>query len=470
MNKRLLTVLLMLPVCSLVVMSQPSTGEDQKPNFIMILADDLGYADLSMNGSNQITTPNVDKLAKGGLTFTKGYVSSPVCSPSRAGLLTGVNQVEFGFDNNLAENQPGSDPRFAGLPINQKTIAKRLQELGYATGLVGKWHLGDKEQFHPLNRGFDEFWGYLGGGHDYFRAETGNKGLLAPVISNYRSPQEITYLTDDKGDECVDFIERHKEGPFFLYASFNAPHAPMQAREKDLALFGHISDPKRRTYAAMVYRLDINIGKIMESLEREGLLENTLVIFLSDNGGPPDQNSAINAPYRGQKGILLEGGIRVPFIFSWQSHLPGGETYDLPVSSLDIAPTLFELAGGSANKEDFSGVNLMPFVQDQKSEQPHETLMWRFTISAALLEDGWKLVRIPDRLPMLYYLPTDTAELSDVSLDSLHVTERLLNKLGEWDVRLPNPLFFEGAKWKKKQLDLYDQEYILEQPQVIEQN
>ena len=470
MNKRLLTFLLMLPVCSLVVMSQPSTREDQKPNFIIILADDLGYADLSMHGSNQITTPNVDKLAKGGLTFTKGYVSSPVCSPSRAGLLTGVNQVEFGFDNNLAENQPGLDPQFAGLPIHQKTIAKRLQELGYVTGLIGKWHLGDKEQFHPLNRGFDEFWGYLGGGHDYFQTETGNKDLLAPIISNYKSPQEITYLTDDKGDECANFIERHKEEPFFLYASFNAPHTPMQAREEDLALFGHISDPKRRTYAAMVHRLDMNIGKIMESLEREGLRENTLVIFLSDNGGPLDQNSAINAPYRGQKGILLEGGIRVPFIFSWQSHLPEGKTYDLPVSSLDIAPTLLELAGGTADKEDFSGVNLIPFIQNQKSDQPHETLMWRFTISTALLEDDWKLVRIPDRLPMLYYLPTDTAELNDLSLDSLHVTERLLNKLGEWDVRLPHPLFFEGAKWKKKQLDLYNQEYILKQPQVIKQN
>ena len=263
-----------------------SNLEKAKPNFILIVADDLGYADLSLHGSKQIPTPNIDRLAKEGVNFTQGYVSSPVCGPSRAGLMTGRNQVKFGFDNNMAENQPGFDPQFQGLPVSEKTIAERLKPLGYVSALVGKWHLGYEPHFHPLKRGFDEFWGYQGGGHDYFTSQPDGKGYLSPIECNYKTPQPITYLTDDKGDECVDFIRRHKDQPFFLFASFNAPHAPMQATEADLELFKHIKDTKRRTYCAMVHRLDVNIGRIMDALKEEGLDENTLVVFISDNGGP----------------------------------------------------------------------------------------------------------------------------------------------------------------------------------------
>jgi arylsulfatase A-like enzyme len=243
-------------------------NNSSKPNFILIVADDLGYADLSMHGSKQIPTPNIDALATGGISFTNGYVSAPVCSPSRAGLLTGKNQVRFGYDNNIGGNQPGFDPDFLGLPLSETTLADRLKELGYVTGLVGKWHLGDEPHFHPLKRGFDEFWGYTGGGHDYFTSEPDGKGYLAPIECNYKTPQPITYITDDKGDECVGFIQRHKNEPFFLYASFNAPHAPMQATDADLKLFDHIKDEKRRKYCAMVYRLDVNVGRIMKALRK----------------------------------------------------------------------------------------------------------------------------------------------------------------------------------------------------------
>ena len=205
-----------------------------KPNFILIVADDLGFADLSFNGSTQIKTPNIDQLVYTGVRFTEGYVSSPVCSPSRAGLLTGINQVEFGHDNNLADNQPGFDLEYGGLPLSQKTIADKLKPLGYTSGLIGKWHLGEKSQFHPLKRGFDEFWGYTGGGHDYFTSSFDGKNYQSPIECNYKKPQPITYITDDKGDECVEFIKRHKDDPFFLFASFNAPHAPMQATKEDL--------------------------------------------------------------------------------------------------------------------------------------------------------------------------------------------------------------------------------------------
>ncbi len=460
-----LIVFCLLPFYLLVNAREKNASTIQKPNFILIVADDLGFADVGFNGSIQIETPNIDHLASSGVRFSQGYVSSAVCSPSRAGLITGRNQVEFGHDNNLAGVQPGFDPDFNGLPLTETTIADRLKSLGYVTGLIGKWHLGDLPHFHPLKRGFDEFWGYTGGGHDYFKADTDGKGYTCPIECNYKTPQPITYITDDKGDECVDFIKRHKNEPFFLFASFNAPHTPMQATETDLKLFSHIENEKRRTYCAMVHRLDINIGRIMETLEKEGLSNNTLVVFLSDNGGPCDQNSSINAPFNGQKGILLEGGIHVPFVMNWPGVIPGGAVHEKPVVSLDIAPTFFELAGGKiTNKDQFSGVNLLPYLTGKVVKDPHSELKWKFTISRAIRKGDWKLVSIPDRIPMLYYLPTDFSEQNNVALEHIDITSDLLKELGNWDMSLPYPLFLEGARWKRVQLDLYDADYQLTQP------
>jgi len=449
----------------IVIFNIQAQTHAQKTNFILIVADDLGFADLSLNGSKQIKTPFIDKLAAEGVKFTEGYVSSPVCSPSRAGLMTGINQVSFGHDNNLAVNQPGFDAQFMGLPLTQKTIADHLKPLGYVSGLIGKWHLGYEPHFHPLKRGFDEFWGYTGGGHDYFTSQPDGQGYQSPIECNYKTPQPITYITDDKGDECVGFIKRHKDEPFFLFASFNAPHAPMQATDEDLELYKHIVPEKRRKYAAMVHRLDVNVGKIMDALQEEGIKDNTLVVFISDNGGPVDSNTSINAPYNGQKGILLEGGIHVPFIMNWPAQLDAGKTFNDPVTALDIAPTFVELAGGKDDTTSFDGVNLVPYLTQVNDGVPHEELKWRFTISAAVRKGEWKLVRLPDRLPMLYHLPTDISEQKNVALQNLEVTEKLLKKLGEWDVTLPHPVFLEGAVWKKRQLKLYDANYPLVQPE-----
>ncbi|MCC5929461.1 MAG: sulfatase-like hydrolase/transferase [Cyclobacteriaceae bacterium] len=442
-------------------------AQDNKPNIILILADDLGYADLSLTGSKQIQTPNIDGIANEGVNFTQAYVSAPVCAPSRAGMLTGKNQVSFGFDNNLANNQPGFDPEYAGLPVHQKTVAERLKEAGYVSGLIGKWHLGEKEQFHPTRRGFDEFWGYLNGGHDYFTSKEGGKGYLAPLVSNYKTPQPISYLTDDKGDECIDFIRRHKNQPFFLFASFNAPHAPMQATEEDLALYNHISDPHRRTYLAMVHRLDVNVGRILKSLKEEGIEDNTLIVFLSDNGGPVDSNGSINAPFNGQKGILLEGGLRVPFMMKWPDKIPNGKTYTQAITSLDLMPTFLEAAGIEVKDADgLHGKNLIPFINNHQHTAPHTNLQWRFTISASILEDQWKLIRLPDRLPLLFDLSRDISEQNNVAMENPEITRSLLKKLGDWDLSLPHPVFLEGAEWKVRQRDLYDRKYPLVQPDI----
>ena len=445
-----------------------SPVESRPPNFVIILADDLGYGDVGFTGSTQIRTPNIDALAKDGVIFEQGYVSAPVCGPSRAGLMTGRNQVNFGFDNNPNKSLPQFNEDYLGLPVGETTMADRLGELGYVNGLVGKWHLGDKPHFRPTRRGFHDIWTYPVGGHDYFRSEPDGEGYLSPLESNYKTPDPITYLTDDTGTESVDFIRRHRDESFFLYASFNAPHAPLQAPEKDLELYAHIPDIRRRTYAAMIHRLDVNVGRIVSELKTQGLYENTVIVFLSDNGGPvgDDYSRVVNAPLRGSKGILLEGGIRVPFTMTWPQEIPEGSSYAYPVSALDLVPTFVALAGGQTAPEDkLDGVNILPYVQGSEPGRPHDRMKWRFTISAGIRDGDWKLIRLPDRLPMLYNVSDDIAELNDVADQNRERVVRMLKALGDWDVSAPHVLYLEGDQWRRRQVDLYDREYELTQPE-----
>ena len=460
-------ILLLLAIAIVASPDNHAQTSGQKPNFVLILADDLGYGDVGFTGSTQIHTPHMDALAKQGVIFTQGYVSAPVCGPSRAGLMTGRNQVNFGFDNNPIVDLPQFDENYVGLPLEESTIADRLAGLGYVNGLIGKWHLGEAEHFHPTKRGFHEFWGYLGGGHNYFPSEPDGKSYHRDIICNYKEAQPITYITDDKGDECVDFIRRHRNEPFFLYASFNAPHTPLQATGEDLKLYAHIPETKRRTYCAMVHRLDVNVGRIIKELKDLDLYENTVIVFLSDNGGPVSGQTpwTLNAPFRGSKGILLEGGIRVPFTMSWPKNIEAGSIFDKPVTSLDLTPTFVALAGGTiAPTDHMDGVNIFPFLRGEKTGTPHPEMKWRFTISASIREGDWKLVRLPDRLPMLYNLRDDIAEQNNVADQNREMLERMLKKLGDWDVSCPQVLYLEGNRWRREQLNLYDKEYQLEQP------
>ncbi len=464
MNRLFITFgLMVLSITSNVFAGQIKT---EKPNFIIILADDLGYGDVGFTGSTQIKTPHIDALAKDGVIFKQGYVSAPVCGPSRAGLITGRNQVSFGFDNNPIVKLPQFDKNFVGVPVEEVTIAERLAELGYVNGLIGKWHLGEADHFHPLKRGFHEFWGYLGGGHDYFANKPNGQPYPNRIISNYKIPQPITYITDDKGDEAVDFIRRHKDEPFFLFASFNAPHAPMHATEDDLKLYAHIRDEKRRTYAAMVHRLDMNVGRIIKELKDQKIDDNTLVVFFSDNGGPTHHNASMNAPLRGSKGTLLEGGIRVPFAMTWPNGIKAGTTFEHPITSLDLTPTFVELAGGNiTDKDNLDGVNIFPFIKGEETSRPHNEMKWRFTISASIREGDWKLVRLPDRLPLLFNVKNDIAEQFNLADQNRARVVRMLKKLGDWDISRPQVLYLEGSKWRREQVDLYDRKYQLTQPE-----
>lgn len=442
---------------------QVSVEASEKPNFIIILADDLGYGDLGYTGSTQILTPNIDKLAESGVIFTNGYVTGAVCSPSRAGMLTGRYNCEFGYYTNPdlpPDQQLQINREYSGLPVDEVTLADRLSDLGYINGLIGKWHLGRLPQFHPLKRGFHEFWGYVNGGHDYYltvpRSETKIR-YRWPIECNYKEQGALTYITDDKGNECVDFIKRHKEEPFFLFASFNAPHIPLQAPEADKELYGFVMDERRRTYCAMVHRLDVNVGRIIEELKKQNLYENTVVVFLSDNGGYINNNVSINAPFRGQKGTLYEGGIHVPFIISYPDKYRAGTIYEKPVIALDILPTFVEMAGGEIVEEDhIHGVDLTPYINGNNSNTPHEYLMWNMQGFSAIRYGDMKMVNMPDKYPMLYDLSEDISENNDLSRTEKEIADKMIEKLGMWNMSCPEPLFFQGNNQKSGYRKLYD--------------
>ena len=440
------------------------------PNILLILADDLGYGELGCQGNPQIPTPHIDAIAQQGIRFTQAYVTGPVCSPSRAGLLTGLYQQRFGYTQNLigAENE---DPH-AGLPPPTLTLAEHLRKVGYVSGIIGKWHLGGTARYHPQRQGFDEFFGFLHEGHFFvpppyhgvttmlrrkvlphrqtgrwyapdsnlvFTSHMGNDeppyDTNNPILRNSQPIQENTYLTDAFTREAVDFIDRHADQPFFLYLSYNAVHSPLQASNSYLAQFSHISDIHRRIFAAMLANLDASVGAVMEKLEQEGLTQQTLVIFLSDNGGPTQELTSSNLPLRGGKGSLYEGGIRIPFLMQWPGHLPQGEVYESPIIALDIFPTVAHLAQLPLESQQSDGVNLMPFLTGNNSALPHPMLYWSYRNKSALRQGPWKLVSSTSKWNgkpapwSLYHLEKDISESQDLASQ---MPEKVQEMVTDW--------------------------------------
>lgn len=427
----------------------------RQPNIVILLADDLGYGELGCQGNGQIPTPHIDSIAASGVRFTSGYVTAAFCSASRAGLLTGKYQTRFGYEFNPigAKNE---DPD-AGLPVKEKTLADRLHDVGYTTALIGKWHLGGTAKFHPYRRGFDEFFGFMHEGH-YFvpppyhsvttmlrrRALPGNqKGrwisrdgkLIYSTHMGYDEPDydadnpiyrggqpivEKEYLTDALTREAVDFINRSADRPFFLYLAYNAVHSPLQGADRYMKRFAHIDDVHRRIFAAMLSNLDDSVGDVLAAIEKNELQRDTLVVFLSDNGGPTRELTSSNLPLRGEKGSMYEGGIRVPFMIRWPGKIPSGETYDHAVSSLDLLPTTAAAANISLPKNVATdGINLLPHLIGSKTERPHDTLYWRTGKKAALRHHDWKIVRNSGRGQsaewQMYDLSSDLSESRDLA-------------------------------------------------------
>jgi len=468
MKKRLIILTTAWASCS-ALFAAPEQGAPgpAQPNILILLSDDQGYADLGVQGSKDIPTPHIDSLAHHGVRCTAGYVSSAMCSPSRAGLITGRSQSRFGHDINWEPEWPvdPKDPR--GLPLAEKTIADHLKAVGYHTGVVGKWHLGEAPPFHPNRRGFDEFFGFIGGGHNYPTGSYRN----TPPLNHYNTalerngmPQPITpgYLTTVLGDESASFIHRNKEKPWLLYTAFNAPHTPMQATPELFERVKHIPDEKRRTYAAMVVGMDDAVGRILRQLRDDGLEERTLIFFLSDNGGPPENNASSNSPLRGRKGQMWEGGIRVPFLAQWKGVLPAGKTYDRPVSSLDILPTALAAASGrSVASQPLDGVDLLPYLTGKKSGDPHGMLFWRIAERDiwAVRSGDHKLIKQGDKIN-LYDLSSDIRESRDLSGTLPEVQERLQKAFTGWQAALHAPLWkvyktpeLEAAAEKRKNRD-----------------
>lgn len=375
----------------------------RQPNIVVILADDLGYGELGCQGNAQIPTPHIDSLATNGVRFTQGYASAPYCAPSRAGLMTGRYQTRFGHERNVVGTR--NLDTAIGLPLTEATMADELKAVGYATALCGKWHLGATERFHPQRRGFDEFFGFLHEGHFYvpppFRGMTTRLRPNEPPYDDNnplmrgRAPvEEKQYLTDAIARESVDFIDRNRERPFFLYTAFNAIHSPMQAPVAAMRRFNHIGDEQRQLFAAMLASMDDGVGAILKRLREHRLEEDTLVFFLSDNGGPTAELTSSNRPLRGGKGQLWEGGIRVPFVAQWQGRIPGGQVLHQPVMSLDVLPTALAAARAPVGSgRNYDGVNLLPVMTGQSRSAPRETMFWRYSNSVALRKGEWKLVR-----------------------------------------------------------------------------
>lgn len=429
---------MMLPSCATVKPGAGGVAKGKRPNIIVIISDDMGYADIGCHGCKDIATPNIDSIAQNGILFTNGYVSCPVCSPTRAGLATGRYQQRFGHEFNTDHTN--------GLPVTEVTIAEVLKAAGYATGAVGKWHLGMRPEFHPLKRGYDEFFGFLGGAHSYINPRLNSTN---PILRGTEPFDEKEYLTDAFSREAAAFIERHHDKPFFLYLAYNAVHTPMQAPERYRNSFQHITDPKRHTYAGMLTAMDEGIGRVLAKLRKLGLEEDTLLFFVNDNGGS-SQNGSNNTPLRANKSTMFEGGIRVPFIVQWPRRLRGGMTYDHPVISLDILPTAVAAARAKLPQDrKIDGVNLIPYLTGRKKTPPHESLFWRSRQNHAVRKGNWKLVKMRKQT-RLFDLASDIGENRDLAVERTDVLKEIEEAYNRWNSQMTAPLWIRQKKTKQK--------------------
>ena len=424
--------------CILILVSCSSIN-DSKPNIIIILADDAGYSDFGFMGSVEIKTPNLDQLALDGVTFNNAYVSASVCSPSRAGLLTGMYQQRFGHECNLDSDVNNSfDP-------NQITIAEALKTEGYTTGLIGKWHLGDKTQNHPLKNGFDYFWGFISGARNYFYDPNEvNRNSIRNVVENYSQTKFEGYLTDVLGEKAISFIDKNNQSnnPFFLFLSFNAPHTPMQAKEEVLQKF---KDNPRQVYASMMWSMDEAIGNVIDALKENNQYDNTIIYFLSDNGAAMS-NNASPFPYKGWKGNQYEGGIKTPMVMTWKNKIKSNTQFDGFISALDIFKTSLEVS--NVNDElmvNADGKNIMNYLNDNIIQ--NENLFWRKDKMATVRSGNYKLIRLNDTSTVLYNIENNFFEDLDLKLIEPSIHDSLFKLLLAWEDRMIDPNWIENKDW-----------------------
>jgi arylsulfatase A-like enzyme len=472
-------------------LSKTKKASADAPNIIIIIADDLGKHEISAYGGKFVNTKNIDRIASKGVLFEEGYISSPICAPSRAGMMTGRYQQRFGFEINIHERYPrnrfeywaaktfvSKDPFVVskqnspvfpdfeemhkqGIPPTEFILPELLKKHGYQSAIFGKWHLGYNSSAIPLNRGFDYHYGFLEAfslyapvndpsiinfQHDDFTDRhiwnKGRKGNCA-IQRNGNVIEEKVYLTDKIADESIQWLsENHQNGPFFMYLPFSAPHTPFQAKKEIYDLYAHIKDKNKRVYYAMIHSLDEAVGKILDKLEELNVDENTLIFFLSDNGAAVYTHAADNSPLKSGKFSNFEGGINVPFLMAWPKVIKGGMKYQNPVSSLDIFNTVCKVAAVELPADrDFDGVNLMPFITSQdETKKPHEVLYWRSMHHKAIRKDNWKLIW--DDLgnsTALYKLDTDKSEKVNLAKTYPEIVKSLKAQFENWEKSLIQP-------------------------------
>jgi uncharacterized sulfatase len=439
-----------LAIC-VVQLSLFSFAEARRPNVIVIFTDDHGWTDLGIQDiRDDLKTPHIDAMAAEGLRMTNGYVTAPQCVPSRAGLLTGKSQNRFGVESN-GQSLEGFN--------NESTIAERLQEAGYATGMTGKWHLGPPPQIP--NHGFQDVYYKNANRPGWANFDlNGNRVKPGPETSKL-------YHLDANSAAAAAFIKSHKDKPFFFYCAYRAPHVPLDAPPKYLSRFPGEMPERRRQALAMISAMDDGVGLIRQTLKAEGLLEHTLIFFIGDNGAPlkihkldapgggPGWDGSLNEPLNGEKGMLTEGGIRVPFVVSWPGTIDGGKTYDHPVWSLDVAATAVALAELPPDPK-LDGVNLIPYLTCQNAEPPHQTLYWRWISQSAVREGDWKLL-IGGPREYLYNLSKDKEEKQNLISEHPEIAKRLRVKLKHWSNELQPPGLATGpvAETWSKYFDFY---------------
>lgn len=462
-------------ILMLIAVLPTDSSKASQPNILIILADDMGYGDLGCTGSQRLSTKQIDELAASGVLCTQAYVASPVCSPSRAGLMTGRDPRRFGYEGNLNQSAANyaTRPELLGLPPGEHTLGDHLSAAGYATSLIGKWHLGTGDGFHPNQRGFEYFCGMLVGSHGYFPDPEKNRlERNGEPLREFSSP----YLTDFFTDEGIGWLKQQSsDKPWFLFMSYNAPHGPMHATEEDIARFSHIKDKKRRTYAAMMYAFDRGVGCIRDYLRESDQLDNTLICFFSDNGGATG-NASWNGPLSGVKGCLKEGGVRIPMIWSWPAKLPTGKTHDSVMSSLDLLPTFMAAAEAKVlplspprPHEDkrnrakavkqygaYDGKNLLPQLTGD-ADPPSRTLFWRLQGQTAVLDGVDKLITPSHRPPQLFRPAEDLAEIVDRFDSDRTRASELFTMLGQWESTLATvPLWGSSPYWSGQSAKEYD--------------
>jgi arylsulfatase A-like enzyme len=452
---------LLIAIAASVLPTEMAQAEEpadwSKPNVILILSDDMGYSDLPKFGKSEIPTPNIDRLAGEGVLFTDAYVTAPICVASRMGLMTGQYQQRFGiYDNIYGEER-------TRLFLRQTLMPAVFQNAGYRTALVGKWHLSGNKRLQyetggPVTRGFDEFVGIRGGDSPFWKG--------TPVFRGEKQFPAPQYLTDLWGTEACEFIARNHSGPFFLYLAFNAVHSPMHALDADRDRFSDVEDENRRTYDGMLLAMDRSIGRVLDRLDKHAIADNTIVVFLNDNGGGEStaryaahsRNFANNKPLRGYKFDVFEGGVRVPMIIRWPGRVPAGEVYRKMVSSMDVLPTLVRAVGLEMPEDQHTdGVDLLPYINGESESNPHEWLCWQnrswlprkpggsvvptpMVHNCAIRQENWKLVRLNDKIGSgglspawkLYDLSTDIGERKDVAAQNEDVVGELSDHFDTW--------------------------------------